>query len=191
MKLGLREIVFTVLLMALPIGAWWFVFRPHNVRNNQMLQQIEAKRNKFKELNQITGTIGNVQKEIDSLSKAIAFFHSKLPNEKEIDKVLKEVWLLAESSQLTTKSIRTLKRKSDRMFLTAADSGSELYAEQPIAMQLQGDFVGFYTFLQALENQPRIMRIRKMTLKKLPKQPEGVMQANFVMSVFFERGDRN
>ena len=190
MKFGLRELVFTVLLMGLPIGTWWFVFRPHNERNDQMLQQIEAKRNKLKELNQVTGTIGNLQKEIDALTKAITFFHSKLPNEKEIDKVLKEVWLLAESNQLTTKSIRTLKRDSDKMFL-ANGSDSEVYAEQPIAMQLQGDFVGFYAFLQALENQPRIMRIRKMRLKKLPKEAEGVMQADFVMSVFFERSDRN
>ena len=32
MKFGLREIVFVVLLMAIPVGAYWFVFRPQNIQ---------------------------------------------------------------------------------------------------------------------------------------------------------------
>ena len=37
--------------------------------------------------------------------------------------------------------------------------GAGAHSEQPILMNLEGDFRGFYTFLQALERQPRIMRI--------------------------------
>jgi len=188
MKFGLREVAFIVLLMGIPVGAWWFVFRPQNARNAEMLQQIEAKQAKLRELNHATATIGDLKKEIGSLEKAVAFFQSKLPDEKEIDKVLQEVWRLAEGNQLVTKSIRTL----DRLGSAAPFAGAESpHAEQPITMKLEGDFMGFYSFLLALENQPRIMRIRKMTLKKMDKGPEGSMQAEFVMSVFFERGGKD
>jgi Tfp pilus assembly protein PilO len=183
MKVGLRELVFILLLMAIPVAAWWFVFRPQNLRNTETMKQIEAKQAKLRELNQATATIGNLKKEISDLENAIEFFRSKLPNEKEIDKVLREVWRLAESNQLTAKSIRTLGPGADKAPI-ATPAGP---AEQPIAMQLEGDFRGFYGFLQSLENQPRIMRIKKMVLEKLKKGPEGHIEAKFDMSIFFER----
>ena len=179
MKVGLREIIFIVLLMGIPLGAWRFVFKPQNAHNAEMLHRIEAKQAKLRQLNQATGTIGDLQKQIASLHSAMSFFRSKLPNEKEIDKVLQEVWKLAETNQLTTKSIRTLQRGSEPLFATQ-------HAEQPIAVQLEGDFAGFYSFLLALEDQPRIMRITKLTLKKPEKGSQGMVKAEFVMSIFFE-----
>ena len=60
-------------------------------------------------------------------------------------------------------------------------------AEQPIVVQLMGDFRGFYAFLLALENQPRIMRIRTINMEKKDKCPPGHISAEFEMSIFFER----
>lgn len=182
MKFGLREILFIVVLMAIPVGAYWFVFRPQNTRNDEMRKQIDARQAKLRELNRATGTIGDLKTEISSLSQAISFFQSKLPSEKEIDKILQEVWLLAESNKLATKSIRTLTRQTG-MFTTA---GSE-QAEQPIAVMLEGDFHGFYSFMLALENQPRIMRIQSMKIKKPKGAPEGTVSVEFEMSIFFEK----
>lgn len=184
MRFGLREIIFIVLLMAIPVGAYWFVFRPQNQANQEMRKQIEARQAKLRELNRATGAIGDLKSEIDSLAKAIDFFQSKLPSEKEVDKILQEIWLLAEDNKLNAKSIRTLERNASRNFVT---DGSQ--SEQPIAIQLEGDFRGFYSFLLALENQPRIMRIRQMKLQKLPNAAEGTMTANFEMSIFFEKDE--
>ena len=69
-----------------------------------------------------------LQEEIGEYNKAIDFFQSKLPPEKEMDKVLREVWQLAQANDLVTKGIRTLKRSGT---LTLADSSGP-YAEQPI-----------------------------------------------------------
>ena len=189
MKLGLREIVFIVLLMGMPVGAYFFVFRPHNQRDAEMVRQIQAKQAKLRALNQAMGTLGDLKNEITSLNKAIKFFESKLPSEKEIDKILQQVWKLAEANNLATKSIRTLDRTSQNCF-TSVDGP---HAEQPIAMQLEGDFMGFYSFLQAMENQPRIIRIHKMALSKPDRTAdgkpasEGRMTAEFTVSIFFER----
>ncbi len=179
MKIGLREIVLVVLLASTPLGAWWFVFRPRDARNQELLEQIEAKQEKLRALNRVTGTIGDLQQEIEGRRKAIGYFQAKLPSEKDIDRVLQEIWRLAEASQLITKSIRTVARR------TNAPAGGP--REQPVTIQLEGDFVGFYTFLQALENQPRIMHIGRMTLTKFEKGDEGDIQASFEMSVFFEQ----
>ncbi len=182
MKFGLREIIFTALLTAIPAGAWWFVFHPSNIRNAEMVEQIDLKRMKLKELNRATGTIGSLKKEIAALARAIEFLRSRLPDAKEIDKVLQEIWRLAEANQLNTKSIRTLQRVQGQGF----DAGGARHSEQPIGIELEGNFMGFYAFLQSLENQPRIMRIRKMTLEKPKTFAEGTVRANFDMSIFFE-----
>ena len=182
MKFGPREVVFLVILLAIPLSAWRFVFRPLNAQNAEMRREITAKQEKLKTLNRATGTIGNLQKEIAALGKAVAFFQAKLPSEKEIDKVLQEAWRLAEANKLITKSIRTLDRKN-----SAFTTPTGLHREQPIAVQLEGEFMGLYAFLQALENQPRIMRIRQMKLSKLAKAPQGHVHAEFTMSVFFEK----
>ncbi len=97
--------------------------------------------------------------------------------------MLQEVWRLAEGNQLVAKSIRTLPPGTDKTTITESAEPHE----QLIAMQLEGDFHGFYAFLQSLENQPRIMRIKKMTMEKLRGGPEGHVQAKFDMSIFFER----
>jgi len=172
-----------VTLMVIPLGAWWFVFRPQNARNAEMRRQIESRQAKLRELNTTLSALGDLQKEIDSLNKAIEFFHSKLPDEKEIHKILQEIWLLAESNDLDAKSIRTLSNKGATGYLPKGAS----QAEQPIAVELEGDFRGFYAFLLALENQPRIMRIAKMNLETVDKDETGKIKADFELSIFFER----
>jgi len=181
-KFGLREILFIVMLTAIPVAAWWFVFRPNNQRNGEMLRQIEAEQVRLRELNLLTATVGNLTDEIDSLQEAIRFFQSKLPPEKEMDKVMKGIWLLAEANHLTTKSIRQLDRKR----MTVVDSDDDTYARQPISVVLEGDFMGLYAFLQTLENQPRILRVHQLHLKKV-EGSEGRVQADLTMSIFFER----
>jgi Tfp pilus assembly protein PilO len=183
MKFGLREIVFVVLLLAIPLGAWYMVFRPANRRNTRMMSQIQNRQAKLQALNKATATIGDLKNEIEALDKGITFFHSRLPNEKEIDKVLQEVWRLAEENNLATKSIRTVKGREET--LVADPSGP--YAEQPISMQLEGPFAGLYGFLLAMEAQPRIMRLQEMSIEKLPKAGDGSVHAECTVSIFFER----
>jgi Tfp pilus assembly protein PilO len=184
MKFGLRELVLVALLLSLPVGAWWFVFRPRNARDAEIREAIAGKQRKLQALNRATATIGDLQHEIASLQEAIRFFQSKLPSEKEIDRVLQEIWRMAEASHLATKSIRTLERSQSKRFTSTRGP----HAEQPILIELEGDFLGFYTFLLALESQPRIMRIQDMTLQKTKsKSNQGKVHATFVVSIFFER----
>ena len=181
MRFGLREGILAVVLMAAPLVAWWWIFQPQNAEATQMRDQIEAKQAKLQDLNHATATIGDVKQRIDKLENAMEFFHSKLPSEKEIDKVLKGMWRLAESNHLKAKSIRTLDRTKSG--ISAGVSG---HREQPILVKLEGNFLGFYRFLQALENEPRIMRIHQMSLARPRQGEEGNMEAEFTMTIFFE-----
>lgn len=186
MKFTMRELVFVIVLMGIPVGTWWFVFRPLNACDVEVRRQIDVKRSKLEILNRTAGTIEDRQREIGALEEAIAKLEAKLPSKKEIDKVLREIWDLAEKNSLTTKSIRPLRPNSEN----SITGGVGPHTEQPISVQLEGDFQGFYGFLQALETRPRIMRIKKLSIEKISDEdfPAGYIQANFVMSIFFEEG---
>jgi len=180
-----RQGVFVLLLLGIVVGAWYFLFNPRNLEDRQMRQEIAAKQRQLQKLNRATATIGNLKEEIANLDKAIQFFQSKLPNEKEMDKVLKEVWRLAESNNLTTKGIYATRSNGPSQFVPAGAT----QIEQPIKMEFEGDFMGFYSFLIALEAQPRIMRIREIKLEPGnhgSNDKEGLVKASVMMSIFFE-----
>ena len=177
----LRQTIFVGLLLAIVVSAWYFVFRPRDASDRRLRAEIELKQKQLQRLNRATACIGNLKAEIGDLQEAITFFQSKLPSEKEIDKVLEEVWRLAEANRLTTKGIYTTRRTSASLFLPVGAPQTE----QPIKMELVGPFMGLYNFLLALESQPRIMRLRKLELDVLPGN-KGKVKAQVEMSIFFE-----
>jgi type IV pilus assembly protein PilO len=174
MKFGIREIVFVVVMLGLLGSTNYFVFSKANVKKQELLKEIHDRQAALSNLQQATAGIDDLNHKIDDLQKAITFFESKLPQEKEVDKILKEVWQMAEANSLQTKTIKTLKTER-----------GPSYSEQPIDMSLAGDFNGFYSFLLQLEKLQRITRVTSMTLTKINDR-DGEMQAQMTLSIFFE-----
>lgn len=174
MHLGKREILFLVLILAMPLASYHFVFQPRNRQIAQARAEVHRKQARLHELETATMGIEDLGAEIDKLTHAIAVFEQKLPAEREVEVILKDVWDLASRHRLTPKSFRTEKP------ISAAG-----YAEQEIPMTIIGDFEGFYRFLQDLEKLPRTTQVRRMKLKK-DAQEEGHISAELVLTVFFE-----
>lgn len=174
MRLGMREIVFVLLLLAMPVAAYFFVFQPRNEQIRQARAEITSKQQKLAQLETATMKIQNLGEEIDKLSEAIDVFEQKLPAERETEVVLKEVWELASRHHLTPRSVRT-----DKVI------GGQLYATLPLQMSILGDFDGFYSFLLDLEKLQRLTQMPRMSLQKIDKE-EGHMKADLVLHIFFE-----
>jgi len=179
MKFGIREIVFVVVMLGLLGSTNYFVFSKANLKKQDLLREIHDRQAALSNLQQATAGIDDLNHKIDDLQKAITFFESKLPQEKEVDKILKEVWQMAEANSLQTKTIKTLK----------TERGPN-YSEQPIDMSLAGDFNGFYSFLLQLEKLQRITRVTSMNLQKISDR-DGEMQAQMTLSIFFEPDNGN
>jgi type IV pilus assembly protein PilO len=174
MKFGIRELIFFVVMLGLLGSSYYFVFTKSNQKKAELLVEIRAKQTALGNLQAATAGIEDLNRKIEELQKAITFFESKLPQEKEVDKILKEVWQMAEANSLQTKTIKTL----------STQRGPN-YSEQPIELSLAGDFKGFYSFLLQLEKLPRITRVTDMALQKINDR-DGEMQAKMTLSIFFE-----
>ncbi len=176
MKLGIRELIFIMLMLGLLGGGYYFVFKPASQKRADRLAEINMKKKALADLRHATAGIPDLERKINEIQAAIRFFESKLPQEREVDTILKEVWQRAEANGLQTRTIKTL--KTERM------AG---YSELPINIVLAGDFNGFYDFLLQLEKLSRITRVNQMKLQKITNR-DGAMEASLTLSVFFESG---
>ena len=174
MSSTLRKVIFFVLLLGLAVVGYHFMIKPANHDLAASKQRVEAKLAKLAEFEKATNAAKDLDKQLTQLRDAIDFFESKLPPTSEIHKVLEQVTVIAQKQGLKPKSIRTMARKSN--------SG---YIEQPLRMQLQGDFNAFYSFLLEMEKLPRIMKIRQLELKK-NTDAEGDVTADCILSIFFQ-----
>jgi type IV pilus assembly protein PilO len=174
MKSGLTKFVFFVVLISVAYLAYKYMIKPANSDLAQQRVEVEAKTAKLNEFEKATAAAEDLDKQLQQLQEAVKALESKLPPKSEIHKVLEQVTLIAQKQGLTPKTIRTLTKKDN--------CG---YIEQPLKMELVGNFNAFYSFLLELEKLPRIMKVRELELSKIPKE-DGQISANFILSIFFQ-----
>lgn len=178
MKFGAWQLMFVVLMAGVVGASYMLVLQPSAQKRVQREAETAQKQKQLADLRQAAGGISDLARQIEDLEGAIRFFESKLPQEQEIDQILREVWQLAEANNLTTRTVRTLRAER-----------SAGYSEQPIQMNLTGDFDGFYSFLLELEKLSRITRLHQMKLEKIHVR-DGEMQAQLTLSIFYEADNR-
>ena len=171
---GLRKAVFFALILGLTVVGYQCMIKPANKNLAEAKSRVDMKIAKLGEYEKATAAAEDLTKQLEQLEEAIAFFESRLPPKSKIDEVLRQVTVIAQKEGLTPKTIRTLASK---------DNGA--YIEQPLKMELEGNFNAFYSFLLELEKLPRIMKIRELDLEK-QKENEGQISANFIVSIFFQ-----
>ncbi|MCA9311387.1 MAG: type 4a pilus biogenesis protein PilO [Phycisphaerales bacterium] len=178
MKFGIREIIFLIILIAMPLSSYHFVFRPQNAEINEARKEIEHKELMLEQLAAATNKTADLKQANDDIAAGISTIESRLPTNKEVEVILQQVAALAVESQLELPEFKTGKQ--------APAAG---YYEQPLEMEITGDFDDFYTFLLRLEQLDRITRIPEMEIKRT-KKDNGSMQAHFTLSIYFEPSDQ-
>jgi len=174
MTSGFRKAMFSALLFGVAVVAYQRMIKPANSRLADTKGRLETKLAQLAKFGKAATAVDDLTKQLEQLEEAVKFFESKLPPKSQIHKVLKQVTVIAQKQGLKPKTIRTLKKKDN--------SG---YIEQPLKMELVGNFSSFYSFLLELEKLPRIIKIREL---KLDKQiiSEGQISADFIISIFFQ-----
>jgi type IV pilus assembly protein PilO len=174
MRIGLREAFLLAVLLALPLASWWLVFRPQNTEIAQAKREIEHKLATLRKVQETTSRTEDLQRENEEIRKQIQSIEARLPSNKEVDEVVRQVSDLAVQAGLDSPAI-----ESDKP-VTAA-----MYMEQPLKMKISGNFTGFHDFLIKVEELPRITRISDMKISR-STDVNGNMDAEFVLSIYFQ-----
>ena len=171
---GLRKAVFFALVLGLVVVGYQCMIKPANKNLADAKARVDMKLVKLGEYEKATAATEDITKQLAQLEEAIAFFESRLPPKSKIHEVLEQVTVIAQKEGLKPKTIRTL---------AAKDDGG--YIEQPLKMELEGNFKAFYSFLLETEKLPRIMKIRELEIGK-QLNDEGLVSASFIVSIFFQ-----
>ena len=184
MRFGFRELIFLVVLLAVPVASWWYVFRPRNAEIEQARMEIEIKQTKLDKLREVAKRIDDIGLAIEQGREAVELIEAKLPNREQVEVILENVWQLAKRNHLTLKSVKSEKPVP-----------ATLYMEQPLRVSMTGRFDGFYQFLLEMENLSRITRVPRIKLERITETGGqndaeldiGLMRAEFTLSIYFEQ----
>ena len=169
-----RKILFFVLLVGMAYVSYAYMIKPANKHLTDAKAKVQEKQGKLRELERATASAQDLTQQLAKVEEAIAVFESKLPSESEIETILSDITVIAQRNGLASKKIRTGKMTERHGCF-----------EQPLEMELSGNFNSYYSFLLELEKLDRITRISELSLKKQSKS-EGFTQARFVLSIFFQ-----
>jgi len=169
-----RELIFVLVLLAMPISSYWFVFKPRNEQITQARKEIEHKELLLDKLRAATAQSDDLARENAEILKEIEHVQSRLPTDKEVDVILRQVAELAADNNLKLERVRAGKA------ITATS-----YMEQPLDMLITGNFDNYYNFMLELEQLERITRLPKLKMKAAREQ-DGQMEAEFTLSIYFE-----
>ncbi len=155
MKMGNREITFLIVLAAVPVAAWFFVFQPRNHDIEQSRREIAAMEATLTRLDRLAGAVGDVRLAIDEAEGRLADFRRNIPDAEEVDDLLAEMHRIGDRNSLRLASIRAVNQ-----------SEVQGHLEIPLNMEVRGDFPGIYRFLVDLERLPRIVRVQSLELER-------------------------
>jgi type IV pilus assembly protein PilO len=185
MRLGIREVIFLVVLLVVPVASYFYVFKPRNAEIHQAQAEIKIKQTKLEKLREVTDKIEDIGLAIDQGREAIELVEAKLPSKDQVEVILGDVWQLAAQVRLDVKSV-----KSENPVPAAG------YMEQPLKVAMEGSFDGFYKFMLGLENLPRITRVHELKLERFTntsrrneeRSVRGLMKAEFMLSIYYQPG---
>ncbi len=197
MRFGIHELIFFIVLLAVPVASYIYVFDPRRAEIAAAEEENHVKRARLDKLQEMNTRLEDLNLEIDKMNAAVLKIVEKLPDQRDVEGILEQVWQQATAHNLDLKSVKS------QPALPASE-----YMELPLEVVMEGNFDGFYEFLIELEELARITRIRDMKLCRAgfqenkkgqtsrrtttTKQTEiidpGAMEAQFVLSIYFEQG---
>jgi Tfp pilus assembly protein PilO len=119
------------------------------------------------------------------LEETVSNHMARLPKSGKLDEVIDRLTELARASDVRIH--RTQTNTNPPSGETALSQG---FVEQRLSVEMVGDFPNFYTFLRALEDENRIIRIQEIELKRLSNEPsDSRIQATLQLRVFCRKAE--
>jgi Tfp pilus assembly protein PilO len=165
-----------VLVGAIPAASWFMVFKPQGARIATDAAGLAHMEEMLEKLRAETARAADLERENAEIAGRIASIESRLPTNKQIDDVVRQVSVLAVQAGLAPPTLKVERP------VAAAD-----YREQPLKLTTSGDWSGYHGFLEKLERLPRITRVTDLSAKE-STVGEGV-EVDFTLSIYFRQED--
>jgi type IV pilus assembly protein PilO len=173
MQFGLREMIFTSLLLGMVAGTYATIVQPHARARTQRTAEMRGMDTTLSKISGSAGDFDAVARHVDQQRQAATLFDSRLPRACDIQKSIDEVMQAAAANSLQAGEAQLLQREDN--------NGIEC---QPVKLELTGNFNGFYSFLLQLESMPHASRVAGLALRG-GEQHDGQIQADLTVKMYF------
>lgn len=145
--------IFAGISLVLAGAFWYFVESPKQVELQKQAKQLSEIRARVTQGQTMARQLPEFKKQVAVLEARLDQLKPILPDERDAGDLLRRVQTLATQSSLQV-----------RGFKPQAITTKEMYAEWPIALQLEGNYHNLGLFLDRVSKFPRIINIGNMVM---------------------------
>jgi Tfp pilus assembly protein PilO len=173
MRFGVREIIFTSILLGMVAGTYAMVVQPHARARREKLAEMRAMNRAISTALASTSGLEDVKRRVEQEQQATAFFGSRLAKATDLPTAVNELVQIATANSLQAGEVQILRGQS----FPGVDA-------RPVHLQLTGNFNGIYSFLLQLEGVPRIMRVSHLNLSESGDRDDQI-SADLTLTMYF------
>jgi len=162
---GITAFIIFIALVVFAYVNYTYVYQPRMLKIEQLDRDIEITTQKIAEGKRIAARLGSLKEEYQALLKKLEFLEVMLPKEKEIPDLLVMI-----QDTLT-------EFKVDFTNFTPQNISWEkdiIYGKMLIAMSLTASYFDLIAYLDRIENLPRIIDVKTLSLSKTGKEDENL-----------------
>lgn len=166
--------VFAVVSIALAGAFYYYYEMPHRETMRTQERQLATVQARINQGREKARQLGDFKKQVSELEARIDALRPILPDERDAGDLLRRVQTLAVQSALTIRGFRP-----------QAISTHEMYAEWPIALELEGTYHNLGAFLDRVSKFPRIINIGALIINaKEDLGPSGSISVTCMATTF-------
>jgi Tfp pilus assembly protein PilO len=189
-RLKARELIFVALLFAIPLGMWKMVFIPRQASEQALIAEIAEKEEVMQKL-ELTASdaIKNAENETEMLEEVIAKMCDRLPEKNDLDAVLQGLSLQAKGNGLSLTNSRGVSSKTVPVTLAPGQKPPppKRFLKSYRSMDVEGPFLGFYSFLQSIERSSTIIRVVELKISKYNRgEIGGAVQVSMKLVLYYQ-----
>jgi Tfp pilus assembly protein PilO len=102
----IRQTAFFAVLLAVPLGAWAFVFRPRNMEIDMARADVDMKLIQLEELREVETINDDLEITLHHLESALAELRARIPDAAGIEDVLRRIAEITQENRLVVRSFK-------------------------------------------------------------------------------------
>ena len=171
-----QKIIFgVVILVVLLAGGYYFLLSPKMVEVSGLRQQREAKETEMLQSRAMAASLARFKQEAEALRARLETAKERLPSEKEIPGLYRQVSDLAYQAGMAVS-----------LFQPREPATKEIYQEVPISVSAEAGYHQLGAFLDRIARLPRIVNLTDMKITGISR-PTGTIRADLTLATYVFR----
>ena len=167
-------------LVVMVMGFYTFVYRPNSQRLADLRDQINTKKTTLSTNKARAEILPQVQVAVQEMKALLEQFDQKVPVRNELSEFIQDITQISDQTGL--------RNKWNVEPGVPLHGDQQRYAEWPISMKFEGDFLNVCQFLAKTERMHRLSRVKGLKIHSMDSGKSGNVQVELSMNIYYLEG---